>query len=114
MYVVNATGGQPARLATMGTEAVSPDWSTDNKIIYSARMGPNYILALLDLEGNVPPRAVIQAAGDWESPAWAPDNRHVVATRTADGRSDIYVVDSWTGKARRILAGKIPFSMPCW
>ncbi|MBN1863893.1 MAG: PD40 domain-containing protein [Victivallales bacterium] len=114
LYVVNAAGGRPTRLGTMGTEAVSPDWSADNKIIYSAKMGASYALALLDLEGKIPPRAVIQAAGDWESPSWAPDNRHVVATRTFDGRSDIYVIDTWTGKARRILAGKIPFSMPAW
>ena len=114
LYVISARGGKAQRLPTLGTEAVSPDWSSDNKIIYSAKMGRNYAIALLDLNGKEPARIVVSAAGDWESPSWAPDNRHVVASRTFQGRSDIYVIDTWTGKAKRILAGKIPFSLPSW
>lgn len=114
LYLISAQGGQTQKLPTMGTEAVSPDWSTDNKIIYSAKMGRNYAIALLDLNGQEPARIVVSAAGDWESPSWAPDNRHVVASRAMNGRSDIYVIDTWTGKAKRILAGKIPFSLPSW
>lgn len=114
LYIINAGGGQAQKLPTMGNEAVSPDWSADNKIIYSAKMGRNYAIALLDLNGKEPARIVVSAAGDWETPSWAPDNRHVVASRAFNGRSDIYVIDTWTGQAKRILAGKIPFSLPSW
>lgn len=114
LYVVPVGGGQPTKLPTLGKEAVSPDWSGDNKIIYSAKMGENYAICIYDLKNKEPSRTVIAAAGDWESPSWAPDNRHVIASRKVSGRSDIYVIDTWTGKARRILAGKFPFSSPSW
>jgi TolB protein len=114
LYVISARGGRAVKLSTLGTEAVAPDWSADNKIIYSAKMGGHYAVALLDLNGKEPARIVVSAAGDWESPSWAPDNRHVVVSRTLNGRSDIYVIDTWTGRAKRILAGRVPFSLPSW
>lgn len=114
LYIISARGGNASKLPTLGTEAVSPDWSTDNKIVYAAKMGSNYAIAVLDLNGKEPSRIVTKASGDWESPSWAPDNRHIVASRKFQGRTDIYVIDSWTGKARRILAGKVPFSLPSW
>lgn len=114
LYIIKANGGTPVKLQTLGTEAVSPDWSSDNKIVYSAKMGQNYAIALLDLNGKEPARTLISAGGDWECPSWAPDNRHVVASRTLGGKSDIYVIDSWTGQARCILSGKVSFSLPRW
>lgn len=114
LYIIGARGGRVTKLPTLGTEAVSPDWSSENKIVYAAKMGRNYAIAVLDLNGKEPAKIITKASGDWESPSWAPDNRHVVASRTSGGRSDIYVIDSWTGKARRILAGKVPFSLPSW
>ena len=114
LYTIPAAGGSMKRLPTVGTESVAPDWSSDNKIIYSAKMGKNYAIALLDLTGKGQSGVITSAAGDWESPSWAPDNRHVVATRTLNGRSDIYVIDTWTKKAKRVLAGTVPFSNPAW
>ena len=114
LYTVSVSGGNMTKLPALGSESVAPDWSSDNKIIYSAKMGKNYAIALLDLTGKESPGIITSAAGDWESPSWAPDNRHVVASRTLNGRSDIYVIDTWTKKAKRILAGKVPFSNPNW
>ena len=114
LYVIPVLGGGTTKLLTLGSESVSPDWSSDNKIIYSTKMGGDYAIALLDIRKRKKSRVIISAAGDWESPSWAPDNRHVVVSRKNDGRSDIYVIDTWTGKAKRILAGKVPFSNPSW
>jgi len=114
LYVIPLAGGRAAKLASLGTEAVAPDWSAKNEIVYSAKMGRNYALVVIDMNGGKPPRIVISAAGDWESPSWAPDSRHVVAARTLNGKTGIYVIDTWTGKARRIVSGKVPLSMPTW
>ena len=115
LYIAPVAGGKAKRLPTFGTEALSPDWSSKNQIVYSAKMGRNYALALLDLNGDTPPKIIVSAAGDWEAPSWAPDDRHIVATRTLDnGQTGLYVVDTWTGKAKRILLGKAPLSMPAW
>ena len=114
LYTVSISGKKRRRLKTMGTEAVSPDWSGDGMLVYSAKLGREYAVAVLDPCGEKTSRVVISASGDWESPSWAPDNRHIVASRKVNGRSSLFVIDSWTGKARRILAGKVPFSMPSW
>lgn len=115
LYVIGAGGGSPVRLNTIGTEAVSPAWSADDKIAYSAKMGGNYTIAVLDMKGNTPSRSVINAAGNWESPSWAPDGRHIVCMHTAGGRSSLYIVDSWTGKLRPLIGGgKFNYSLPSW
>jgi TolB protein len=113
LYIISAGGGTPVRLSTQGTEAVSPSWSSDNKIAYSAKMG-NYAIAVLDLNGKEAGRTVINAAGDWESPSWAPDARHVVCARTSGGSSSLFVVDTWTAKARQLLGGKMNIVLPSW
>ena len=53
---------------------------------------------------------IADKGGDWESPSWAPDNRHVVCSF----RYGIYIVDTWTGKSRQILGGKSRLSLPDW
>ena len=52
--------------------------------------------------------------GTWESPAWAADNRHVVCKRSDGAKSALYVVDTWTGRARLLLSTPYNLSMPVW
>jgi len=114
IYIISARGGPAQRMRTYGSEAVSPDWSTDNQIAYSARMGRNYTIAIHDLKGENPPKTVVNAAGDWESPSWAPDNRHVICSHTLNRKSSLYIVDTWTGKARKIMGGGPSLTFPSW
>ncbi len=114
MYLMPYSGGTPTSLNTYGTEAHSPDWSSDNQIVYSAKMGRNYTIAVLDLRDKEKSRIIVRAAGDWENPSWAPDNRHVVCSRTYAGNSSLYIIDTWTGKARRMLSGSSNTTMPSW
>lgn len=114
LYVMNSRGGKSMRLQTIGSEGVSPDWSKDNKIVYSAKMGRNYTVAVIDMNGREPTYSIVNAAGDWESPSWAPDNRHVVCMRTLNGKSTLHVIDTWTGKIRQLLGGNTSLSLPSW
>ena len=59
-------------------------------------------------------RVVTQTAGDWESPSWAPDARHVVCSRTQGRRSTLMVVDTWTGKTRELFNTRYNLTMPDW
>lgn len=113
LYVIDSRGGASVKLPTIGTEAVSPSWSADNKIAYSAKNG-SYTIAVLDLSGKEAGKTVVNASGDWESPSWAPDSRHVVCSRKLGGSSSLYVVDTWTGKARQLLGGKMNIVLPSW
>ncbi len=114
LWLIPANGGRIQRLPTIGSEAISPTWSRNNIIAYTARMGKNYTIATLDLAHHSAAKILIRAAGSWESPSWAPDGRHLVCTRIYRGRSMLYIIDSWTGKARLLLRGVNDFSMPNW
>ena len=121
LYIISANGGTPKRIpGVLGSESVSPDWSTDNKIAYSAKLG-GYVVKVVDLSkvmGYPPPKnrdnSIIAdssapvVAG--ESPSWAPDNRHVVFS----SRGAIYIVDTRTNKVRCLISGKSKCSGARW
>ena len=114
LYIIPMSGGTARHLPTTGQEAVNPAWSAANEIVYSAKLGKYYTIATLDLNGKKPGKIVIRADGDWESPSWAPDNRHIVCYRTYKGRSTIYLADTWTGRFRPLLRIRNNASMPSW
>ncbi len=114
LYLVSPNGGAVRRLQTIGSEAVTPSWSGDDKIAYSAKMGANYTIAVLDISGKTPGGVVVKAAGDWESPSWAPDGRHLVCSRSYGGKKQLYIVDTWTGRSRQLTQIKNNLSTPCW
>ena len=121
LYIIRAAGGAPKRVpGVLGSESVSPDWSQDNKIAYSAKLG-GYVLKVVDLSqtmGYPPPKnrdnSIIAdssaPAVPGESPSWAPDNRHVVVS----SRGEIYVVDTRTNQSRRLIGGKSKCSGARW
>ena len=114
LYLIDANGGAMRRIPTVGSEAVTPSWSPDGKLAYSAKVGGSYKLAIYDPRGvdtgvikNLP-------AGDWEAPAWAPDSRHLAASRKVGRKSEIYIVDSKTGVSRKLLNLSISQTSPDW
>ena len=114
LYLVDANGGPARRLPSVGSEAVTPAWSPDGKLAYSARIGGSYKIAIYDPDGldsgvikNLPD-------GDWEAPAWAPDSRHLAASRRIGRRSEIYMVDSKTGRSRKLLNLNYKQTSPDW
>jgi len=111
LYMIGAGGGSARRMPTVGSEAVSPSWAKDNRIAYSAKLG-NYAIAILDISGTSTHKTgvVVSDGGDWKCPAWAPDNRHVVA----EHNGGLWVVDTWTGKSHQILGGKSKVALPDW
>lgn len=114
LFAVNLAAKTRTRFKTLGTEAATPDWSVKNQIVYAARIGGVYKLALYDVTGKESPRVITDAAGEWESPSWAPDGRHIVCTRTQNGKSALYIVDTHTGSARLLLQTENKLSMPSW
>ena len=114
LYQVGANGGESRRVPTVGSEAVTPSWSPDGKLAYAATIGGSYKLAIYDPRGvdtgvikNLP-------AGDWEAPSWAPDSRHIAASRKVGRRSEIYIVDSKTGVSRKLLNLNMSQTSPDW
>ena len=115
LYIVDVNSGKTSQIHTVGSETVSPDWSfVANKIVYSARFGKQFTLAVYDLKTKKSSTVKINAAGNWMSPSWAPDGRHVVCSRVLDYYSQLYIVDTWTGKAKKLLNTKMDLSSPSW
>ena len=111
IQIVGIDGRNRRRLPTIGADAVTPDWSSDGKIVFASRVNGNYTLGLYE-NGKV--RRITDAPGNWESPAWAADNRQVVCKRTYGGKSGLFVVDTKTGRVRELLTTPYPLSMPAW
>jgi len=113
LYIINRDGSGKQRLPAIGTDAVTPDWSTDNKIVYATRINGSYAIAVLDLKTGKNTRAT-ELPGNYESPTWAADNRQIVCKRSSGRQSELCVIDTWTGKVRRLLSTSYPLSMPVW
>lgn len=117
IYTVTVHDGSGKKLLPLlrgGRDAVTPDWSKDGKIVYATKVNGNYTIAVYDPATGENIRAT-EAPGNWESPAWAADNRQVVCKRAdANGKSSLYVVDTWTGRTRLLVATPYNLSMPVW
>ena len=118
LYVVNPwDGSKPRQLSNIsGSERVAPDWSSDNKIAYSARIDKKYYLAVVDMKSGSPVQLNIGPANQksiliqGEGPSWAPDNRHVVI----ENNGEILVVDTFLGKTRKLVSGSSRTAQPDW
>lgn len=117
LYTAPADGSTPPkRLQTGGGEAVSPDWSKiNNKLCFATKSATgNYAIAVLDMnQPNPTPEIVTPAGGDWEAPSWAPDGRHIICTRAANGKRDLVVVDAILGSFMPLTKGA-NVSQPAW
>ena len=115
LYLRALGGGRSTRLVTDNAEQVSPDWSSiSGKICFSTRKGGRYVIAVTDpgAPGDKA-KVVTSGQGDWESPSWAPDGRHVVCIHTYAGRRRLVMVDTLSGRVIPILQ-KQNISLPSW
>lgn len=63
-----------------------------NEIAYAARTGPGYDIKILNIESGKT-RQITFGEGSNESPAWAPNGRHLAFTSTRAGRTQVFTVD---------------------
>ena len=118
LYIIDSFAGGNAVEITglVGSERVTPSWSTDNKIAYSARINRGYELrvAKLSADGKSGVMEEIGVAGNntfpGEDPSWAPDNRHVTLTVN----DAIYVIDTRLGAKRKLVSGSGKVGQSNW
>ena len=93
IYIMGADGGNLRRLTTAESYADRPTWSPApfNEIAFAARTGPGYDIKVLDLASGQT-RQITFGEGSNESPAYAPNGRHLAFVSTRSGRANIYTI----------------------
>lgn len=93
IYIASADGlGRPRRL-TNETYCDRATWSPPplNEIAYASRTGPGFDIKVLEVAtGQV--RQITDGQGSNESPAWAPNGRHLAFTSTRSGNTQVFTV----------------------
>ncbi|MGQ0734288.1 MAG: hypothetical protein ACT4QD_11595 [Acidobacteriota bacterium] len=112
IWVVGSDGLGLRRLAFEHSDR--PTWSPApfNEIAFAARTGPGYDIKVLNLaSGEI--RQITFGEGSNESPAWAPNGRHLAFTSTRAGRTQIFTV-ARDGRNVRQLTREGNNQMPHW
>jgi TolB protein len=93
IFVVNVDG-TGLRQISFESYADRPTWSPPpyNEIAFAARTGPGFDIKILGI-GTGETRQITFGEGSNESPAWAPNGRHLAFMSTRAGRSQVFTVD---------------------
>ncbi len=107
LFLRAVAGGAPKLLIKLNIEAMSPDWSpVSNKICFATRQGTQFTIAEVDMNRKKRQiKLLVNAEGNWETPSWTADGRHLVCRRNYKGRKTFYLVDSWYGTLRELKTG---------
>jgi TolB protein len=92
IWVVGADGLGLRRISFEHSDRAT--WSPPpfNEIAYTARTGPGYDIKVFDIAAGET-RQITFGEGSNESPAWAPNGRHLAFSSTRAGRTQIFTVD---------------------
>jgi TolB protein len=93
IYIVDADGAGLRRVTTE-SYCDRPTWSPSpqhNEIAYASRTGPGYDIKVYDVStGTI--RQITGGEGSNESPAFAPNGRHLIFTSTRNGKAQIFSI----------------------
>ena len=91
IYIMNADG--TGQRVLINEEAYRPTWSSEpfNEIAYAARTGPGYDIKVYSFQTGES-RRITDGIGSNESPAFAPNGRHIAFTSTRNGKVQVYTV----------------------
>ncbi len=97
LYILSRTGGTPDRLTTRGSQNVSPDWGANGLIAYQTLTGGKFQIAVIDPVAKQE-RVITPFDAAYEDPSWAPDGRHLAASRSVNYAYSVYLLDSMGDK----------------
>ena len=94
LYLVSRSGGAPERLTTRGSQNVAPDWGKNGLIAYQTLAGGRqFQIAVID-PASKQEKIITPFDASYEDPSWAPDGRHLAATRAVNYKYAVYLLDS--------------------
>jgi TolB protein len=104
LYITSREGGAPRRISSRGTENVAPDWGPNGLIACSSRLGGRYTIAVIQ-PSNGQTVYLTSDGADYEDPSWTPDGRHIVAARSVNYQSSLYLLDTISDRPVALLNG---------
>ena len=92
IYVVDANGGQPQQI-TRESHCDRPTWSPApfNEIAYSSRAGAGNNIKIFDFATRST-KTITDSIGNNESPAFAPNGRHLAFVSSRAGKEQIFTI----------------------
>lgn len=116
---VSATGGPTRPPFAFPPWSYDPSWSPDGRTVaFTHITSPDSAdrrHGLYVASGEAKPRRLLTRAGRISDPAWSSDGRMLLfASGSADGGSNIWMVDADGGGLRRLTAGPARDSAPAW
>ena len=100
LYTMSATGTGVQRLVSDKVDR--PTWSPLNFIAFTVGAGPGYEIGIYDFSNPGPVRILTDGRGSNESPAVAPNGRHIAFVTTRWGRAHIATIDRTGQNIRQI------------
>jgi len=101
IWVVDADGLNLRRLTYEHSDRATWSPAPYNEIAYAARTGPGYDIKVLNIASGHNSQITF-GEGSNESPAWAPNGRHLAFTSTRAGRTQVFTVDRDGKNVRQI------------
>jgi TolB protein len=112
IYVMGADGVGVQRLTNTRSDRATWSPAPYNEIAYSAQNGPGFDIRIIDLATREI-RQLTFSEGTNESPAFAPNGRHIAFMSTRSGKSQIFTI-SRTGKDLKQLTRTGNNAQPHW
>ncbi len=115
VFLMSADGSNVRRLTFEGDYNAAPAWSPrGNWVAYVCRSSKKeYKLCLISPDGQKRVQLTTGHGVD-DSPSWSPDGRHLVFSSTADGKSQIYMINADGKDLERITYSGTHNSAPTW
>ncbi|MCU0857429.1 MAG: hypothetical protein MUC65_03380 [Pontiellaceae bacterium] len=104
LYIISRSGGKPRRISSRGAENVAPDWGSNGLIACASKSGGCYSIAIIQPFNGQTVYLTTDDA-DYEDPSWTPDGRHLVAARSSNHQSALYLLDTVSDRPVALLHG---------
>ncbi|MGH2571532.1 MAG: hypothetical protein ACRDGR_09915 [bacterium] len=113
VYTMRADGSHVERVTLRGNYNTAPDWSPDGRrIAYCSLRSDGFQIQVLDLDGGEV--ITVTEGGGCEDPSWSPDGRSILYSRSAGGRTDLYVTNVNERRALRVSGVSGRYTVPDW
>lgn len=90
IYICDVASRKSTRFTSKGRQNTHPDWARDGRLCWSSLQGGQWCIMVAASNGGESSARDVTGPGTWQDPSWAPDGRHLVASRD----KALFIVDT--------------------